>query len=323
MSDAPDWNTSPPIWFDSPRPMSLGLMIPIREGAMGGGTPRFDDLVAMATTARDAGFETVWFGDHLTMGDGDAMTGAWEAWTMMAAVAARVPGVHVGPLVSNAGFRNPSLVAKMTEAMDEISGGRFILGLGAGWNRTEYHQFGFPFDHRASRLEEALQVIHPLLREGHAGVQGRFYQANNAVNRPRGPREAGAPILVGTNGERLLRSVARYADAWNSDWEGDPARMRALMDRVDAACDEAGRPRHTLVKTGSARFAMDESAAQRDDIVSGTPDAMAGRLTALRDLGLRHLVCGLEPRTRATIETFADVIARYDGRPRTEPDADS
>lgn len=314
MSDAPDWNAISPVWFDSPRLMSLGLMIPIREGAMGGETPRFDDLVAMAETARDAGFEAIWFGDHLTMGDGGAMTGAWEAWTMMAAVAARVPGVHVGPLVSNAGFRNPGLVAKMTEAMDEISGGRVILGLGAGWNKTEYHQFGFPFDHRASRLEEALQVIRPLLREGRADYRGRFTQATGAVNRPRGPRPEGAPILVGTNGERLLRSVARYADAWNSDWEGDPARMRALIDRVDAACDEAGRPRHTLVKTGSARFAMDQSAARRQDLVSGPPDEMADRLAAFQDLGLRHLVCGLEPRTASTIEAFGDVISLYDSR---------
>jgi alkanesulfonate monooxygenase SsuD/methylene tetrahydromethanopterin reductase-like flavin-dependent oxidoreductase (luciferase family) len=316
MSDAPDWNASPPIWFDSPRPMSLGLMIPIREGAMGGHTPRFDDLVAMATTACDSGFEVVWFGDHLTMGDGDTMSGAWEAWTMMAAAAARVPGIHVGPLVSNAGFRNPGLVAKMTDAIDEISGGRVILGLGAGWNRTEYRQFGYPFDYRATRLEDALRIIRPLLRDGHADVQGRFYQASDAVNRPRGPRPHGAPILVGTNGERLLRSVACYADAWNSDWESDPARMRALMDRVDAACDEVGRPRASIVRTGSARFAMDEIAAQRADLVSGDPDAMAGRLAAFRDLGLRHLVCGLEPRTASTIAAFGDIIARYDAAPQ-------
>ena len=306
--------TDAPRWFDSPRAMSLGLMIPIREGAMGGTTPRFADLVAMATTARDVGFEAIWFGDHFTMGDGADMSGAWEAWTMMAAVAARVPGVQVGPLVTAAGFRNPGVIAKMAEAIDEITGGRFILGLGAGWNRTEYRQFGIPYDYRASRLEEALQVIRPLLREGHATFDGRFVQATNAVNRPRGPRPTGAPILVGTNGDRLLESVARYADAWNSDWESDPVRMRALMDRVDAACDAAGRPRDTLVKTGSARFAMDEAASGRPDLVSGTPDQMADRLATFRDLGLRHLVCGLEPRTRSTIEAFADVIALYDSR---------
>lgn len=314
MPDAPTWNTTGPIWFDSPRSMSLGLMIPIREGAMGGETPRFADLVAMATAARDAGFEVIWFGDHFTMGDGQDMSGAWEAWTTMAAVAAKVPGVHIGPLVSAAGFRNPGVIAKMTEAMDEISEGRFILGLGAGWNETEYRQFGFPYDHRASRLEEALQIIHPLMREGRASFEGRFFQANDAVNLPRGPRPTGAPILLGTNGDRLLKSVARYADAWNSDWESDPEKMRILIARVDAACRDEGRDPESLIKTGSARFAMDATTAQRPDLISGTPEEMVGRMAALRDLGLRHLVCGLEPRTAAMIEAFGGVIDAYDAR---------
>lgn len=313
MTDAPTRDTTP-RWFDSPRQMSLGLMIPVREGSMGGETPRFDDLVAMATAARSAGFEAVWFGDHVTMGEGDAMSGAWEAWTMMAGVAARVPGIHIGPLVSGTGFRNPGVIAKMAEALDEISDGRFILGLGAGWNETEYRQLGIPFNYRASRLEEAVGIIRPLLRDGAATYVGRFWQAHGAVNRPRSPHGRNIPLLIGTNGDRLLRTVARFADAWNSDWEGDPERMRDLVARADAACDAIDRPRHSLVKTGSARFAMDADAARRPDLVSGTADAMAHRLVAFRDLGLRHLVCGLEPRTRETIAAFGKVIARLDAR---------
>lgn len=312
MGEHPHWNDTPPNWFETPRAMSFGLMIPIRERSMGGETPRFEDLVSMATTARDAGFEAIWFGDHFTMGEGDGMSGAWEAWTMMAGVAARVPGVQVGPLVSGAGFRNPGLVAKMTESIDEISGGRFILGLGAGWNATEYRQFGFPFDHRASRFEEAIQIIHGMLRSGTADVHGRFWQARKAVNRPRGPRPRSAPLLVGSNGPRLLRSVARYADAWNSDWESEPEAMAQLIAGVDAACDAIGRPPSSLIKTGSARFAMDEAAARRSDLVTGDVDAMAKRLVAFRDLGLRHLVCGLEPRTSSSIAAFGEVIARFD-----------
>jgi alkanesulfonate monooxygenase SsuD/methylene tetrahydromethanopterin reductase-like flavin-dependent oxidoreductase (luciferase family) len=312
MIDYSDWVALPPHWFDSPRQMSLGLMIPIRERAMGGETPRFDDLVSMAATARDVGFEAIWFGDHFTMGEADTMSGAWEAWTMMAAVAARVPNVQIGPLVSCAGFRNPGLIAKMTESMDEISGGRFILGLGAGWNASEYHQFGFPFDYRASRLEESIQIIRPLLRQGKSDFQGRFWQANRAVNQPRGPRHSGAPLLLGTNGERLLKSVARYADAWNSDWVSDPVAMAHLISRVDAACDAIGRPAKSLIKTGSVRFAMDEHNSRRTDIVAGTVDDMVEQLVAFRGLGLRHLVCGLEPRTASTISDFGNVIARVD-----------
>ncbi len=272
MTDHPTWDSIAPRWFESPRPMSLGLMIPIREGAMGGATPRFDDLVAMATTARDAGFEAVWFGDHVTMGQGGAMSGAWEAWTMMAGVAARVPDIHIGPLVSGAGFRNPGVIAKMAEAIDEVTGGRFILGLGAGWNEVEYRQLGIPFSYRATRLEEAVRIIQPLLRDGEATHEGRFWQARGAVNRPRSPHGMDIPILIGTNGERLLRTVAHSADAWNSDWEGDPERMRDLIARVDAACDAIGRPRDTLIKTGSARFAMNADAAKRPGLIAGTPD---------------------------------------------------
>jgi alkanesulfonate monooxygenase SsuD/methylene tetrahydromethanopterin reductase-like flavin-dependent oxidoreductase (luciferase family) len=306
--------TTTPVWFASSRQMSLGLMLPIREGSMGGETPRFDDLVSMAMAARDVGFEAIWFADHFTMGAEDEMAGVWEAWTMMAAVAARVPDVQIGPLVTCTGFRNPGVIAKMAEAMDEISGGRFILGIGAGWNELEYRQFGFPFDYRASRFEDAFQIVHSLLRDGQADYQGRFFQANNAVNIPRGPRTSGLPLLIGSNGDRLLKTVARYADAWNSDWEAGPEKMAKLIAKVDAACEAVGRDPASLVKTGSARFAMDDQDASRTDAVAGTVDEMAERLVAFQRLGLRHFVCGLEPRTLSEVEAFGDVITAFDGR---------
>jgi alkanesulfonate monooxygenase SsuD/methylene tetrahydromethanopterin reductase-like flavin-dependent oxidoreductase (luciferase family) len=314
MKDGNEWATSPPIWFDSPRQMSLGLMVPIREGSMGGETPRFRDFVEMATLARDIGFEVIWFPDHFTMEHEGELAGVWECWTLMAAVAASVPGIHVGPLVSCTGFRNPGLIAKMTETMDEISGGRFILGIGAGWNEIEYRQFGYPFDYRASRFEEAVQVIHPLLREGQANYQGRFLEANEAINQPRGPRPSGAPMLIGSNGNRLLKTVARYADAWNSDWEDDPAKMATLIANVDAACVEIGRPTDSLVKTGSTRFAMDDAVPQQAGMMRGSPDEIVERMAAFQAFGLQHLVCGLEPRTTSTIAAFGDVIAKLDSR---------
>ena len=314
MYEYPDWNETTPKWFESSRKMSLGLMVPIREGAMGGETPRFEDFVEIATTARDVGFEAIWVPDHFTMEQDGELAGVWECWTMMAAVAARVPDIQIGPLVSCTGFRNPGLIAKMTETMDEISGGRFILGLGAGWNELEYRQFGYAFDYRASRFEEAVQIIHPLLREGRADVDGRFFQANMAMNQPRGPRPHGAPLLIGSNGKRLLKTVAGYADAWNSDWEADPARITALIANVDAACKEIGRSPDTLVKTGSTRFAMDDDVPQQPGMMRGTVDETVDRMVAFRDLGLQHLVCGLEPRTLSAVQAFGDAIAQLDAR---------
>lgn len=295
-----------PIWFDSPRPMSLGMMLPIREGTMGGVTPRFDDLVDMTSLARDVGFEVAWFGDHLTMGDGDNMHGAWEAWTMMAAVAACVPGIQIGPLVTCAGFRNPGLIAKSIESLDEISGGRAILGIGAGWNEPEYRQFGYPFDHRASRFEDAINIIRPLLRDGEATWDGAHARADGAINQPRGPRPSGAPILIGSNGPRMLGNVARFADAWNSDWVSDPAALRPLLANVDAACDAIGRPRASLIRTGSKRY-------NATDLVDVR--AVAADLVAFRDLGLKHMVVGLEPRVMSSVDLFGEVISALDTMP--------
>src|SRR5690606_36707311 len=152
----------------------------------------------------------------------------------------------------------------------ELSGGRFILGMGAGWNEMEYRQLGFPFDYRASRFEDAVQIVHPLLREGRADYQGRFFQSNNAVNRPRGPRASGPPILIGSNGKRLPTTVARFAYAWNSDWEADPDKMETLIASVYAASEAVGRDPKTLLYTGSARFHMDVDDASRTCSVAGT-----------------------------------------------------
>ncbi|MCA9834098.1 MAG: LLM class flavin-dependent oxidoreductase [Thermomicrobiales bacterium] len=290
-----------PVWFDSHRPMSFGLMLPVREGTMGGETPRFNDLVVMAHAAKDAGFEALWFGDHLSYQQHGETVGTWEAFTLMAGVAATVPDMVIGPLVSCTGLRNPALLAKMAETLDEISDGRFVLGIGAGWNQPEYEQFGYPFDHRASRFEESIAIISEMLRTGESTYAGRFAQTAGAENRPRGPRPQGLPILVGSNGDRLVHSVARYADAWNSDWQQQPEDYLPLLAKLDAACDAEGRPRESLIKTGSVRFTADISVEKRTAYTH-----------AVQQLGLRHLVIGLEPRTLASVQDFGNVIALHD-----------
>lgn len=303
-----------PVWFDSDRRMSLGLMLPIGEGSHFGGLPRFTDMVEMAQTAREAGFEGIWFADHFIFENAETgeQRGVWEAFTAMAGVAAAVPDVQIGALVACTGFRNPGVVAKMTETIDEISGGRFILGLGAGWNLPEYEQFGFPFDYRVSRFEDAIRIIHPLLREGKADYQGRFFQANEAVNRPRGPRETGAPILVGSTGERMLGLIAQYADAWNSVWHSDTAPVKPQLEKVDAACRAVGRDPKTLIRTAGGNFSLGDSYGTRPNAFTGTPGEIAARLAAFRDLGFNHYVVGLDPCTPDSIRGFGEVITTLD-----------
>lgn len=302
-------------WIADKRPMGIGLMMPISEEAAFGGTPRFSDIVEMAEVARRTGFDAIWFADHFTFGTPeDGQRGVWEAFTMMAGVAARVPDITIGSLVACTGFRNPGVVAKMTEAVDEISDGRFVLGLGAGWHQPEYDQFGMPFDYRVSRFEDALRIIHPLLRQGQATYQGRFFSADGAVNKPRGPRPAGAPILIGSTGDRMLRLVAEFADAWNTVWHNDAEAVRPLMDKVDAACRHAGRDPKTLVRTAGGNVAMDGYLGRRPNPIEGDDAHKAEKIDAFREAGMQHFVAGLDPCTPETIAAFGRVLELLDER---------
>lgn len=303
-----------PVWFESSRPMSLGLMMPVDEESHFGPTPRFSDIVEMAQAAREAGFEALWFADHFLFEDENdgSVRGVWEVFSMMAAVAASVPDVQIGSLVACTGFRNPALIAKTAESIDEISDGRFILGLGAGWHKPEYDAFGYPWDHRVSRFEDAIQIMRPMLREGTATHEGRFFQARNAANQPRGPRQSGAPILVGSSGDRMLGIIARHADAWNTVWHGDTSRIPELMAKVDAACEEAGRDPKSLIRTAGGNIAMEPHLGRRANAFSGTVEEKAQHLHSFRELGISHFVCGLDACTPDTITAFGEVIEQFD-----------
>ncbi|MGC4106557.1 MAG: LLM class flavin-dependent oxidoreductase [Thermomicrobiales bacterium] len=300
-------------WPASDKAITLGLMVPLTEKAAFGETPRFEDIVAVGLAAKDAGFDTLWFADHFEMGHGtedDPFRGAWECFTLMAAVAARVPDLQIGSLVACTGYRNPGVIVKMTEMIDEISGGRFILGLGAGWHKPEYDHFGFPFDHRVSRFEDAIKIIHPLLRDGTADYQGEFYQANAALNIPRGPRPTGAPILVGSTGPRMLSLIAQYADAWNTVWHSDTSRIAEHVAVLDAACEAVGRDPKTLVKTAGGNLARDGYLGARPNPVPYDDAAQAALITEFRDLGFAHFICGLDPATPESVAAFAPVIEK-------------
>src|SRR5215469_4391934 len=222
--------------------VKLGIVLDVEEGSLQGRTPTFRDIQAMAQAAEQAGFDSLWVADHLIYRfPGQQEEGPWEAFTMLSALAAVTTRIALGPLVACTSFRSPALLAKMADTLDEISGGRFILGLGAGWHRPEYEAFGYPFDHLASRFEEALQVIVPLLREGKVDFQGRYYQVHNCVLRPRGPSRAGPPIWIGAGGPRLLRLAARYADAWNTAWHSDTTAVKERYQQFKEACAAVGR----------------------------------------------------------------------------------
>jgi alkanesulfonate monooxygenase SsuD/methylene tetrahydromethanopterin reductase-like flavin-dependent oxidoreductase (luciferase family) len=229
--------------------VKIGVTLPQAESDEGD-TPRYRDIRTAALRAEREGFDSVWIMDHLLFErEGQPRRGVWEGLSIMAALAEATERVELGALVLCTAFRNPALLAKMADAIDEISGGRLILGLGAGWHEPEFRAFGYPFDHLASRFEEAVAIVAPLVRAGSVDFEGAYERAPNCLNAPRGPRVLGPPILMGTQGPRLLKLAARIADAWNACWLGRASELPEKVAPMRAACDEVGRDPSTLELT--------------------------------------------------------------------------
>ena len=240
---------------------------------------------------------------------------------MLTALAAVTSRVEIGSFVTCTAFRNPALLAKMADTVDEISGGRLILGLGAGWVESEFHAFGFPFDHRVSRFEEAVTIIHGLLRDGHIDFAGTYYQARDCALRPRGPRPTGPPIMIGTTGARMLRLTARYAGLWNAFfWEqgtGNRAeRVPVLQTMVDAACVEAGRDPGTLIRSATVMVNTIPDAGHESwtavPPLTGPPEQIAAELRRYADAGISHLQLWPQPASLAGYEALLPLLELLD-----------
>jgi alkanesulfonate monooxygenase SsuD/methylene tetrahydromethanopterin reductase-like flavin-dependent oxidoreductase (luciferase family) len=239
------------------------------------------------------------------------VNGAWEVFTFLSGVAATTSRIQIGPLVACTSFRNPALLAKMADALDEISDGRFILGLGAGWHKPEYDAFGYPFDHRASRFEEALQIIVPLLREGKVDFQGQYYEARECELRPRGPSRSGPPIWIGADKPRMLRLVAKYADAWNTVWHRSAEKVKTVYPAMLEACQEIGRDPATLLLTAGTHariLAPGETCPEGERSMCGTAEQIAEAINAFAEAGVKHLVVVVRPEDVRGVERFGKVL---------------
>jgi probable F420-dependent oxidoreductase len=300
------------------RALRVGIQLPEVEREV-----RWPELRDMARAAEDVGFDSLWVGDHLLFRDpGLPPRGPWEAWSVLAGVAAVTERVELGPLVASVSFHSPAMLAKKAAAIDEISGGRLILGLGAGWNEPEYQAFGFPFDHRVDRFEEAFAIIRGLLRDGQVDFAGRYHQARDCVLLPPPVREGGPPIMVGTRGARMLRLAAAHADSWNAwfSWYGNrPEELTALREKVDAACAEVGRDPVSLERTVAVSVQVTDRQVPRRGgppeeapPIRGTPEEMATALRAFAAEGISHVQLVVDPITVGSIERLASVLAELD-----------
>jgi len=303
------------------RPLKVGINLPTTEGALSGKTPKWADLLAFAERAEVLGFDSLWVPDHLLLRWQGQTRGIWECWSLLAALAAVTHRMELGSLVACTTFRSPALLAKMADTVDEISGGRLIVGLGAGWDGPEGRAFDMKSDHRVDRFEEALQIIVPLLRTGRVDFEGKYYQVQGCELRPRGPRPNGPPILIGAKGPRMLRLAATYADLWNA--EGPmrrPEEIIPLRAAGDAACAAVGRDPTTLGRSASvvvnlplmqAQHGQPESVASEQP-ESVSPEGIAQMLRNYAQEGLSHVQLWLVPSTIASLEWFDQVFNLLD-----------
>jgi len=301
------------------RPIRVGIQLPEVERVV-----RWPEYLAMARAAEDVGFDTLWLGDHLLYRYGDGSSrGPWEVWTMLSALAASTSRIRLGPLVAATAFHAPPMLAKLAATVDEISGGRLILGVGAGWNETEFRAFGFPFDHRISRFEEAFTIVRTLLRAGSIDFDGRFFQARDCELLPKPSRPGGPPLMVGSVGPRMLEITLPHVEMWNvwyRDSNNTPAGLEPIVREVEAACRSVGRDPATLEKTsavlvrlpGGTGRVMGDTTQKDVPPVEGTPEQIADRIREYAALGLAEVQLVVDPITVESVRALAPVLAELD-----------
>jgi probable F420-dependent oxidoreductase len=290
-------------------PLRVGVQLPEVERRVD-----WPELRSMAVAAEESGFDSIWLGDHLLYrDDGRPERGPWDVWTTLAALAASTERVRLGPLVACAAFHSPGLIARMASAIDEISGGRFVLGIGAGWNRAEFDAFGIPYDERAARFEEAFKIVRRLLAGERVTFDGRFHRTDDALLLPQPPRRT--RLMIGSTGERVLRATLPHVDAWNTWWDafGNRAEDFAKVNaRISELALEAGRAPGDVERSACTLVVRDRSAGERpvpEGVMplEGSTEQVAAGLRDLADAGADEAILVLSPITERSIRDLAGV----------------
>ncbi|MFZ9629997.1 MAG: LLM class flavin-dependent oxidoreductase [Ilumatobacteraceae bacterium] len=295
-------------------PVSIGVQLPEVERRV-----PWPELIAMARTAEAVGFDSLWLGDHLLydLPDGTPR-GPWEVWTSLAALAAATDRILLGPLVASLGFHDPAMLAKMAATVDGISGGRLVLGVGAGWNEREYRAFGLPFDHRVDRFEESFGIVRRLLAGETVDHVGRHYRVERCLIDPPPVRPGGPPLMVGSIGPRMLGITLPHVRMWNvwfSQYGNTPDGLRRVVDRVHGQLRAIGRPVDEVEGTACVYVQTPRGGGRTmgDPVMSAPPltgDAseIAEQLRAMAVPGISHLQLVVDPIDATSIEWLADVL---------------
>jgi alkanesulfonate monooxygenase SsuD/methylene tetrahydromethanopterin reductase-like flavin-dependent oxidoreductase (luciferase family) len=298
-----------------PRPLRVGIQLPEVEREV-----RWPEVAAIARAAERAGFDSLWVGDHLLYrGDGRPERGPWDAWTILAGLATVTERVTIGPLVACTAFREPGVLARTAAAVDELSGGRLVVALGAGWNAAEFRAFGLPGDHLVSRFEESFEIVRRLLSGERVTHTGRFHSVEAAVLLP--PPARRPTLMVGSNGPRMLAITLPYVDAWNTWYDGygnTPAGFAALNGRIDDAAADAGRDPAAIARSACVFILLDPNGSERpieDDAppIEGPSERIAAHLFDLAEAGADEAILIVSPITERSIGALREVLALLDG----------
>jgi alkanesulfonate monooxygenase SsuD/methylene tetrahydromethanopterin reductase-like flavin-dependent oxidoreductase (luciferase family) len=304
--------------------MRIGLINQL-HGRPDGDTPApsWESISLRASTAESVGFDMFVFEDALLYRGEESTDGAWESVSIAAAVAAVTTRISLGQSVVNSPYRSPAMMAKIADTIDEISGGRFVLGVGAGnTSDSDYAAFGFPTDMRYSRFAEAIQIIHGLLKNGAVDFDGEFYAATECELVLRGPSPAGPPVNIAAGGPKMLQLVAKYADAW--DWWGwdetleqVEKRLAPIIHTLEQACEAEGRDPSSLGRTFDLYTVVPEGfdngtgGAEGLDMtqpVTGTSEEIAEHILSIGRLGFDEVRCDVYPKTPAAIAAMEPVV---------------
>jgi len=291
----------------------LGIVLPNMQYGPDRTTASWPEIRALAARAEAIGFDTIWIADELLwrVEDGPPR-GCWDGVSLAGAVAVVTSKAKVGSWVLSALHRNPAIIAKTAETLDELSGGRFTFGLGAGHEWPgQAHAFGLPEDRIFARFEEALEIIVPLIRAGHADFEGQFHAARDLPQQPRGPRPGTMPLLIGGNGPKGQRAAVRHADIYSCYVE-----ERATVDEVaprlrsmEAICAELGRDPASIGRSVGVSVRPLEPAGIRPDVLSGPPEQIADAFRTFRDAGFTQLEIMYGPGNMAGLEALEPIVA--------------
>lgn len=302
------------------RPLELGLVLPTIGLPMNEGFDGWEKIRSVASQAEEVGFDTIWVPDELLWKFPPDLTpmGAWECVAMAAALSAVTDSVNVGSWVLSALHRNPGLTVKVAETIDEISGGRFLFGLGAGHSGTQGKAFGYPERKIVGRYEEALKIIVPLLREGEATYSGGHHSAFELNNIPRGPQGSGMRLLLAGHGPRTVGLAVRYGDIWSgfATTSSLPEAFTELAQLVDRTCEQQGRDPKSLGRSIGV-FLEPDNQGIAEEIglgvpMTGSPDEAAGTIREYAAMGVTMLELVPVPFGETTMGYMSELIEVLD-----------